>query len=151
MTDFFNYVIENVHTYTGSWFCYTSKALTLIGNANCSGHTFIIAIMKYVMIVLHEKMRFIEKEKAQRIFCNWSSIWTSCLFSSDPYVLAPLSSTPHASLSVLMASMPLHWVGAEPLEGRRIPFACGTVYHPRMLGIKKNVFTLSGPFAVGAS
>lgn len=74
------YLIENVQTYTGAWFCYTSKALTLIGNANCSGHTFIIAIMKYVMIVLHEKMRFIEKEKAQRIFLTINIIYPIYVF-----------------------------------------------------------------------
>ena len=55
------YGVYNLHTYTGSWFCYTSKALTLILNAHVSGHTFIIAIMKYgignVIMVSHWKRK----------------------------------------------------------------------------------------------
>ena len=75
------YVIENVHTYTGSWFCYTSKSLTIIGDANMTGHTFIIAIMKYVRIVHHEKIRLIGKEKAQRIFLSINIIYGLYIFA----------------------------------------------------------------------
>ena len=75
------YMVDNLHTYTGSWFCYTSKALTITFNAHVSGHTFIIAIMKYVMIVLHEKVRVIGKEKAQRIFLVINILYPVYLFS----------------------------------------------------------------------
>ena len=74
------YAIDNVQTYTGSWFCYTSKALSLIGHVSCAGHTFIIAIMKYVMIVLHEKIRFVGKEKMQRIFLTIYIIYPLYMF-----------------------------------------------------------------------
>ena len=75
------YLIENVQTYTGAWFCYTSKALTITFNAHVSGHTFIIAIMKYVMIVLHEKVRLIGKEKTQKIFLVINILYPVYLFS----------------------------------------------------------------------
>ena len=37
------YIINDLHVYTGLWFCYTSKALTIIGNTHLTSHTFIIA------------------------------------------------------------------------------------------------------------
>ena len=52
------------------------------------------------------------------------------------------SSTPQASLSVLLAAMPRNRVGAEPLGGRGVPFARGAVDDPRVRGIKLNVLTL---------
>ena len=32
------YMIDDLYKYTGSWFCYSSKALAIIGNGNVSGH-----------------------------------------------------------------------------------------------------------------
>jgi hypothetical protein len=64
---------------------------------------------------------------------------------------APKASTPHASLSMLWATMPVHRVGAEPLGGSCVPFASWAVDYPSMRGIKQDVLALSGPFAMGAS
>ena len=62
------YLLDNLHTYTGSWFCYTSKTLSLIGNAHLGCHSLVIAVMKYVMIVLHSKVQIIGKDRMKRIF-----------------------------------------------------------------------------------
>ena len=78
------YMIDDLYMYTGSWFCYSSKALAIIGNGNVSGHTFIIAVMKYVMIVHHEKVRSIGKEKTKRIFLVINvlyPIYMFCIFN----------------------------------------------------------------------
>ena len=77
-------MIDDLYKYTGSWFCYSSKALAIIGNGNVSGHTFIIAVMKYVMIVHHEKVRHIGKEKAKKIFLVINvlyPIYMFCIFN----------------------------------------------------------------------
>jgi hypothetical protein len=60
-------LVKDLYIYTGSWFCYASKALVVYGNAHVTGHSFIIAIMKYVAIVQHEKVRNIGEEKAKNI------------------------------------------------------------------------------------
>ena len=62
------YLLDNLHTYTGSWFCYTSKTLSLIGNAHLGCHSLVIAVMKYVMIVRHSKVQSIGKDRMKRIF-----------------------------------------------------------------------------------
>ena len=74
------YMIDNLYIYTGSWFCYTSKALSIMGNAHVGGHTFFIAIMKYVMIVLHDKVRSFGKENAQRIFLAMNVLYPIYIF-----------------------------------------------------------------------
>ena len=75
------YIISDLHTYTGSWFCYASKALTIISNAHIGGHSFIIAIMKYVVIVFHEKVRCIGMENAKRIFLMINVLYPVYMFS----------------------------------------------------------------------
>ena len=45
------YMIKDLYLYTGSWFCYLSKIITVSGMALVTGHSLIIAMMKYTMIV----------------------------------------------------------------------------------------------------
>ena len=59
--------VKDLYIYTGSWFCYASKAVTIYGNAYVTGHSFIIAIMKYVMILHQEKVRNFGQEKTKKI------------------------------------------------------------------------------------
>jgi hypothetical protein len=62
------YIIKDLYTFTGEWFCYTSKALTLLGNTQVTGHSFIIAMMKYVIIVHYERVAKFGKHKIKTIF-----------------------------------------------------------------------------------
>ena len=59
--------IDNLYLYTGSWFCYTSKVLTLYGNAHTSGHSFMVAVAKYVLIVHYSKVRNYGQEKVKTV------------------------------------------------------------------------------------
>ena len=45
------YLVKDLHLYLGKWYCYLSKAVTMIGNAHSTQNSFIIALMKYMMIV----------------------------------------------------------------------------------------------------
>ena len=45
------YVVKDLHLYLGKWYCYLSKAVTMMGNAHSTQNSFIIALMKYFMIV----------------------------------------------------------------------------------------------------
>ena len=45
------YFVNDLYTYTGEWFCYTSKVLQFYGALYQYGHTLNVSIMKYVIIV----------------------------------------------------------------------------------------------------
>ena len=62
------YLIKDLYVYTGSWFCYLSKVITISGNALVTGHSLIIALMKYTMIVHHIKVRGYGQDKVKKIF-----------------------------------------------------------------------------------
>ena len=61
-------LVKDLYTYTGTWFCYASKTATLLGNAHATGHSFVISVMKYVIIVKYKKVLKFGREKVQRIF-----------------------------------------------------------------------------------
>ena len=62
------YVVADLYTYTGKWFCYTSKVLFNYGYMYMFGHSLVISIMKYIIIVKWEKTRDFGKEKLIEIF-----------------------------------------------------------------------------------
>ena len=45
------YLVQDLYLYVGEWYCYVSKAITLIGNAHINQKTFIMALLKYIMIL----------------------------------------------------------------------------------------------------
>ena len=51
------YGVSNVYIYTGEWFCYASKVIAFYGNAYVVGHSLIISMLKYIMVVHWEKVR----------------------------------------------------------------------------------------------
>ena len=51
-----NYFVPSLHVYIGSWFCYMSTGITVYGTASIVGHSCMISLMKYVMIVHREKV-----------------------------------------------------------------------------------------------
>ena len=62
------YLVADLHTFTGNWFCYISKALQLYGNTIVISHSFLISLMKYVMIVYQQKIASFGKTKMKSIF-----------------------------------------------------------------------------------
>ena len=62
------YVVQDLYTFTGRWFCYTSKALNMYGNVQVLHQTSIICAMKYVIIVKHQWTRKFGQEKLKTIF-----------------------------------------------------------------------------------
>ena len=73
--DRITYLINDLHVYTGTWFCYTSKAITFLGNSHVTQHSLIIALDKFVMIVLNERVRVIGKGWIQKVF-----LWVNAIF-----------------------------------------------------------------------
>ena len=78
------YLVKDLYSYTGSWFCYSSKFITLSGNALATGHSLIIALMKFTMIVHQIKVRKFGQEKAKKIFFCINiiyPIYINCFFN----------------------------------------------------------------------
>ena len=57
------YVVQDLYLYLGEWYCYVSKALTMIGNAHTTQNSFIMALLKYIMILHFQTAT--EKRKTQ--------------------------------------------------------------------------------------
>ena len=62
------YVVPNLHTYTGRWFCYTYIAVAHYGTLYHIGHSLVVSIFKYIIIVLWQKTRAFGEEKMKKLF-----------------------------------------------------------------------------------
>ena len=62
------YIVHNLYTYTGQWFCYASKVVNYYGNLYTAGHSMIVSILKYIRIVHWKQSRKLGKEKVDGIF-----------------------------------------------------------------------------------
>ena len=60
--------IQDLYTYTGKWFCYTSKVLAHYGNLYTLSHSLIVSILKYSLINHCMRTRIFGKEKLIKIF-----------------------------------------------------------------------------------
>ena len=62
------YLIQDLHHYTGSSFCYLSKGFTHYSGLYISAHTLMIAVLKYILIVQWKRAYQMGKEKIIRFF-----------------------------------------------------------------------------------
>ena len=97
MTHFFHSIfiysltnlVSNLHTYTGNWFCYFSKLLTAIGSSHSTGHSFVISLLKYVIIVHYQStVTNAMKEKLKSIFF-WMNILYPFIFFGIFNIIEP--------------------------------------------------------------
>jgi hypothetical protein len=73
-----NYIITDLYIYTGKWLCYTYKAINMYARFGIGGHSFILSVMKYTIIVHCLKVRSFGYEKAQTIFFWINAIHSVC-------------------------------------------------------------------------
>ena len=62
------YNVDNFYTYTGEWFCYTSKVVIYYGVLYVTGHSLVVSIMKYLIIVRWKEVLTFGREKVLHIF-----------------------------------------------------------------------------------
>ena len=62
------YLIPNLSLYTGEWFCYAYKLLLQYNSLIFSAHSFIVAVLKYVVIVHWQKSREIGHDRIKKLF-----------------------------------------------------------------------------------
>ena len=77
--DTITYIIHDLHNYTGAWFCYASKVVNFYGNLYTVGHSMIVAILKYILIVHWQRVKRAGQEKVKETF-----FWINFLY---PWVL----------------------------------------------------------------
>ena len=81
------YLVEDIYIYTGEWLCYTSEVIihyTILYNG---GHSMTVSMLKYFVIVHHDKFRH-HKEKLKQIFF-WINILHPILFIILHLLLVP--------------------------------------------------------------
>lgn len=69
------YLVKDLYLYTGSWFCYVSKAMTVYGNTYVTGMSLMIAGLKYAIIVWYEKVRYLGEDKVKKFFFYLSIVY----------------------------------------------------------------------------
>ena len=62
------YAVEDLHIYTGEWFCYLAKELRYYGGLYVTAHSMVVSILKYMLIIHWKKVRDFGKEKVTNIF-----------------------------------------------------------------------------------
>ena len=62
------HVIPDLHTYTGEWWCYTFRVMVHYANLYHIGHSLIVSILKYIIIVKWEKLTNFKEKKLKEVF-----------------------------------------------------------------------------------
>ena len=63
-----NIISNGSHVHPGAWLCYASSAMVYYGVLYVSGHTLVIALMKYFLCVQWKLVRRFGKERVKQIF-----------------------------------------------------------------------------------
>ena len=86
--DIITYIIHDLHTYTGEWFCYTSKVINYYGNLYTAGHSMIISLLKYIVIVHWKGVRRFGQEKVKQLFF-WINLVYPCVMIAIQLLIRP--------------------------------------------------------------
>ena len=69
------YITPDLYTYTGRWFCYTYIAVAYYGTIYHIGHSLVLSIFKYIIIVHWKKIRAFGENKFKEIL-----FWLNILY-----------------------------------------------------------------------
>ena len=67
------YIIRDLYTFTGHWFCYVFKVISTYSNIYLGGHALIISLTKYSIIIHWQKAREWGNEKVAMLYF-WMNI-----------------------------------------------------------------------------
>ena len=76
------FLIKDLYTHTGEWLCYTSKFVRLLGGLQVASQSLVISLLKYSIIVCHEKTRAIGRGKVQNVFLVLNMLYPICIIGS---------------------------------------------------------------------
>ena len=64
------YAVDDLSLYTGDWFCYLAKEVRFYGALYLTGHSLVLSVMKYILIVNWEKISGTRNNMVKAI-CFW--------------------------------------------------------------------------------
>ena len=73
------FVVQDLHSYTGTWFCYFSKGANYYGSLHVSAHTLVVAVLKYILIVHWDRALVLGHEKVKGIFLMFDILHPSLM------------------------------------------------------------------------
>ena len=86
--NFILFFIQDLHIYTGKWFCYLSKILTYYGNFYTSAHTLVVCLLKYIFIVHWKTAIAVGHEKIKEVFF-WANLLHPIFMLSLHFLIRP--------------------------------------------------------------
>ena len=60
------YVVKDLYLYTGEWFCFLTKIILASGDAHMMGHSFLLALVK-LLVIVHAETDVVRKEKIKNV------------------------------------------------------------------------------------
>ena len=66
--DIITYIVPNLYQHLGTWFCYTSKVVMHYTNLYTVGHSMVVSMLKFTLIVYWKKARSFGNAKIKEIF-----------------------------------------------------------------------------------
>ena len=86
--DIISYTISDIYLHTGEWLCYFSRIFAYYGSLYTAGHSMIVSMLKYAIIVHWEMARDIGHEKIKKIFFVINLLHPSLMILLH-FILAP--------------------------------------------------------------
>ena len=62
------YLVKDLYVHLGEWYCYLSKAVTMFGIAHSTQNSFVVALLKYMMIVYFQTPSDRRKSQIRYLF-----------------------------------------------------------------------------------
>ena len=62
------FLVKYLYIYTGTWFCYTFKAINFYGTLHQTGQSFLISVMKWVVIVHWKRTSDFGENRVKQVF-----------------------------------------------------------------------------------
>ena len=69
------YLVKDLYLHLGEWYCYLSKAVTMLGIAHSTQNSFIVALLKYMMIVYFQTPSDRKKSQIKYVFLILNMIY----------------------------------------------------------------------------
>ena len=76
--EFVTFQVPNLYEYTGKWFCYSSMLLNHYGNIYTIGHSMIVGLLKYTLIVKWQKVINVGNDRVRNIFFFVNIFYAIC-------------------------------------------------------------------------
>ena len=71
---------KDLCSHTTKWICYGLKTMVFLGRIHITSHSLIISLMKYCIIIFHDKARSVGKRKVENLFLLLDILYPTMIF-----------------------------------------------------------------------